>query len=169
MDGFNEWWRVDGGVHPIYNLKMLYFFIIKQGFSDQHHNCAFFSFFHLTWRLCPLKVCMFEFYLECLCGCVCLNQSNLIFLLVSIFILGQKVEIRCDIVCPLNHPNNTTVNGESVSHLFCFSDLSLLSFFSCNDQCFRCRSLFRSFYSLPPSGCTVRFHVHMRSIPNNGT
>lgn len=44
------WWWV-GGRTPY--LKMLYFFIIKQGFSDQHHNRAFFYFIYILTP--PLK------------------------------------------------------------------------------------------------------------------
>ncbi len=161
----------DGWVSaPHIQFKNALFFIIKQGFSDQHHNRALLFFFHLTWRLCPLKVCLFEFYLDCMCVDVSALTNQTWYFRCSTFILGQKVEIRCDIVCPLNHPNNTTVNGESV--LLCFLFFSLIfrsSFSSCNDKCFRCRSLLRSFYSMSPSGCTVRFHVHTRSIPNNST
>lgn len=68
------------------------FFIIKQGFTDQHHNCAFFSFF-------SIDICS---RLKCLCFtwivCICFNQFDLIFLF-NVCFMGQKVELRCPLMC----------------------------------------------------------------------
>ncbi len=96
------------------------FFYNKTGFLRSNTTTVHF-FFHFTLCLSPQSVRIWVLLGLFVCGCICFNQSNLIFLLCSTFILGQTVEIRCDIFCPLNHPNNTTVNGESVLHLFFWS------------------------------------------------
>lgn len=150
-------------MHPIYNLKMLYFFIIKQGFSDQHHNRAFFPFDMASLSPCNVRVLV---VLRLYVWMYLLQPIKLDIFIV--FILGQKLEIRCDIVCPLNHPKNMTVNGESVLHLFGFSYLSLLSFSSCNDQCFDVAHCFNHFtvclLLVAQCGST-----YTRSIPNKST
>lgn len=149
-----------------YTIWKCFIFYNKTGFlRSTPQPCIFFPFFPL--EMSPLL--SFNLCVGVLLGLYVwmypLQPIKLDIFIVFDVYFGPNAR---NIVCPLNHPKNRTVDG-GLAFLSGFSNLFPLSFSSCNDQCFQCRSLLQSFNSLPPSGCTVWFHVRMRSIPNNGT
>lgn len=92
-------------VDPIWDLKMLYFFIIKQGFSEQHKHSSAFSFLpfpiQTSWLLVEIVECVRVHVLQSVFVCVAVcfvNVRPLFFLLFFLYLsnplppLKEKLE-----------------------------------------------------------------------------
>lgn len=86
MDGLKSKKWMDAGGELVWDFKMLYFFIKKQGFSDQlHHRSSFFistfSYWNNVISSCAMAECVYAWFPNCVFQNLCFQLNVCIVLL----------------------------------------------------------------------------------------